>query len=215
MSSSKRPVHPTRQQLDELEALLQRMLALPVNQLEGESSSLSLPALTPIDMPPDWESGDAAVLSAESARPPREHGPTDKSERATDETRAAGSGQLSKSLAVTGDADEPERSSDSPRWTEPEETQNVAAAATNLTIVTRPAIGERPWQLPVRARRIPWALRPLVWSNRAFDRCAGRLGASGRWLRGPSGRGLIGWSGIALLASAAAWAWLEWMGWTW
>src|SRR5271154_6332538 len=120
MSSSKRPVHPTRQQLDELEALLQRMLALPVNQLEGESSSLSLPALTPIDMPPDWESGDAAVLSTESPRPPREHGPTDKSERATDETRAAGSGQFSKSLAVTGDADEPERSADSPRWTEPE-----------------------------------------------------------------------------------------------
>lgn len=28
--------HPTRQQLDDLEALMQRMLALPVNQVEGE-----------------------------------------------------------------------------------------------------------------------------------------------------------------------------------
>ena len=31
--------NPTRQQLDELDALLQRMLSLPVNQLDGDLSA--------------------------------------------------------------------------------------------------------------------------------------------------------------------------------
>jgi hypothetical protein len=213
MSSSKQPVHPTRQQLDELEALLQRMLALPVNQLEGENSSLALPALTPIDMPPDWETADSAVLSTETARQARDHAVTAKDERVADEGRSVGNGQLG--MSQTADDDSAAPATATPRWTEPEESQNVGAATTNLTIVTRPATGERPWHLPASARRIPWPLQPLVWSNRAFDRCAGRLGRPGRWLRSSTGRALIGWSGIALLASAAAWAWLEWMGWTW
>src|SRR5262249_102313 len=41
------PVNPMRQQLDELDALLQRMLSLPVNQLKesgGDPSSGALPA---------------------------------------------------------------------------------------------------------------------------------------------------------------------------
>jgi hypothetical protein len=204
MSSSKPPIHPTREQLDELEALLERMLALPVNQLEGETSNLSLPTLAPIDMPPDWETGDSAVLSAQA----RDRGAAAPSE----EVRPLAGGQLGKNGAA---ADEVNRGADSPRWSAPDDSQNVEAPATNLTIVTRPAVGERPWPLPAGARRIAWPLRPLVWSNRAFDRCAGRFGAAGRWLRGPRGRALVGWSGVALLVSATAWAWLEWMGWTW
>jgi hypothetical protein len=34
LSPRSAPVHPTRQQLDELDALLQRMLDLPVNQID-------------------------------------------------------------------------------------------------------------------------------------------------------------------------------------
>jgi len=204
MSSSKPPIHPTREQLDELEALLERMLALPVNQLEGETSNLSLPTLAPIDMPPDWEASDSAVLSTQA----RDRGTAAQAE----ETRSLAGGQLGKNVAA---ADEVNRGADSPRWSAPDDSQNVEAPATNLTIVTRPAAGERPWSLPTGARRIAWPLQPLVWSNRAFDRCAGRFGAVGRWLRGPRGRALVGWSGVALLVSAGAWAWLEWMGWTW
>ena len=37
-------VHPTRQQLDELDALLKRMLDLPVNRLEDEARTTSRPA---------------------------------------------------------------------------------------------------------------------------------------------------------------------------
>jgi hypothetical protein len=45
-------------------------------------------------------------------------------------------------------------------------------------------------------------LRPLLWSNRTFDRCTGWLGAPGRWLRGPGGRLLLGWAGLGLWAAA-------------
>src|SRR5438874_8706130 len=41
------PEHPTRQQLDELDALLQRMLALPVNPAEGEQARPVEPAPPP------------------------------------------------------------------------------------------------------------------------------------------------------------------------
>jgi hypothetical protein len=209
MSTSKQPIHPTRQQLDELEALLQRMLALPVNQLDGEASNVSLPALAPIDMPPDWDTGDSAVLSTEAAREARESTAL-KADGVGDAPRPAAAAQLRNDVRT----DRPAAERDPRRWPEADADQNVVAPATNLTIVTQSATGERPW-FPAGGRRIPWAWQPLVWGNRAFDRCAGHLGASGRWLRGPRGRAWIGWSGFALLASAAAWAWLEWMGWTW
>lgn len=214
MSSSKPPIHPTRQQLDELEALLQRMLALPVNQLEGETGNLSLPALAPIDMPPDWDNGDSAVLSTETARQARDKATATKVDRPEDGVRPSAGAQLGNDSIRTDEVNRPEGERASRRWPEPDASQNGGAPAANLTIATQSATGERPWY-PIVARRIPWSLRPLVWSNRAFDRCAGHLGASGRWLRGPRGRTWIGWSGVALLASAVAWAWLEWMGWTW
>jgi hypothetical protein len=58
-------------------------------------------------------------------------------------------------------------------------------------------------------------LQPLVWANRAFDGCAARLGPPGRWLCGPRGKALLGWTGLALLSAAVAWGVLDWMGWTW
>ena len=46
------PVHPTRQQLDELDALLQRMLELPVNQLEESAATAEEADLAPAPVPP-------------------------------------------------------------------------------------------------------------------------------------------------------------------
>jgi hypothetical protein len=53
---------------------------------------------------------------------------------------------------------------------------------------------------------------PLEWGNQFFDRCVGRLGKPARWLRRPSGRALLGWSGLMLLAGALAlllWDWIR------
>jgi hypothetical protein len=58
-------------------------------------------------------------------------------------------------------------------------------------------------------------LRPLYWANRAFDRGTERLGAPGRWLRSRRGRAALGWAGVVLLAAAAGWQVLAWIGWGW
>jgi len=58
-------------------------------------------------------------------------------------------------------------------------------------------------------------LRALVWVNLAFDAFTYLFGPLGGWLRGPTGRTMIGWIGVLLLAGAMAWAWFDWIGWTW
>ena len=66
MSTPERPVlpdHPTKQQLDELDALMARMLALPVNQPET-----LVPAARPIVAAlPSGETGEPLSTSATSA----------------------------------------------------------------------------------------------------------------------------------------------------
>jgi hypothetical protein len=97
-----------------------------------------------------------------------------------------------------------------------------------------PAVAAKsdPWDLFSRERPLPTAgpadrapaanpaprvaawLGPVVWGNRLFDRCAGYGGPPGRWLRGPTGRALLAWSGVLLLAAAVAFAVCDRFGWT-
>jgi hypothetical protein len=54
----------------------------------------------------------------------------------------------------------------------------------------------------------------LVGFNAAFDLCLEPWGPIGRWLRGPTGRALLGILGLLFLTAAAALAAAEWIGWT-
>src|SRR5947209_7172186 len=66
--------HPTRQQLDELDALLQRMLALPVGAADAEGAAPPREAPAPSRAPePPVRSSRlvAAYETAPPARPPR------------------------------------------------------------------------------------------------------------------------------------------------
>lgn len=62
---------------------------------------------------------------------------------------------------------------------------------------------------------LPFWQWPLTWVNRCFDRWTVPLGPLGRWLRGPGGRGMLGWAGLMLLAVAGGIALHDWFGWTW
>jgi hypothetical protein len=62
---------------------------------------------------------------------------------------------------------------------------------------------------------VPLLLRPLVWCNRAFDSLTLWLGPLGRWLRSSAGRSWLGWIGLGLLAGATAWALGNEFGLTW
>ena len=59
----------------------------------------------------------------------------------------------------------------------------------------------------------PW-LWPLVALDWVFERTTEHLGAFGLWLRRPTGRTLLGLSGLVLLGLAAALLVLDWFGWT-
>lgn len=143
----------TRQQLDELDALLQRMLDLPVQPFEETSARTSSVLETSL-----------AVADPEPM------------------TSVAGLAGVSLTLSGLGPEEPRERA------------RPVSAARTRPMMV--PGKSETP-------APPPW-LRVLVWSNRAFDRCARRLGAPGRWLRRPRGRALLGWAGLAFLIAALA-----------
>jgi hypothetical protein len=56
--------------------------------------------------------------------------------------------------------------------------------------------------------------RPLVRVNRLFDRGVSHLGPAGRWLRGRTGRAVLGGAGLLLLAAALGVVLLDWIGWT-
>ena len=60
----------------------------------------------------------------------------------------------------------------------------------------------------------PWYIWPLVGFNAAFDLCLAPWGPIGRWLRGPTGRGLLGVLGLLCLTAAAALAAADWISWT-
>jgi hypothetical protein len=68
--------------------------------------------------------------------------------------------------------------------------------------------------LPSLPRAPLWA-RPLVWCNTTFDTYLMRLGTPGRWLGGPGGKTLLGWTGLLCLLTAGGLFLCDWFGWTW
>jgi hypothetical protein len=56
---------------------------------------------------------------------------------------------------------------------------------------------------------------PLVWVNRLFDWSTLLLGPLGRGLRSHAGRALLGWIGVLLIGGATLWGLLDWLGWIW
>jgi hypothetical protein len=183
------PNNPTRQLLDELDALMERMLALPVEDVEGEplppprSPLLREPAaplIAPIEAPPSLTH---RVEMIRSTVPPTA-GPS---------SRFPAEPALPTAAATTTS---PPPVVASPRW-------------------SPKGILARGIDVPPPEIRAAWWMRPVLWSNRAFDRATLRLGPFGRWLRGATGRTLLGWTGLVLLALALTCLVLDVVGWTW
>lgn len=213
MASAGRPPssaldHATRQQLDELDALMQRMLALPVNPPEDlahlaeegpprETASVSLGV-----------QGHASPPLPEPVRPA-----PDKQARREEEAvqRVAALSSAGHSLpplppALKG----PAASSHAP----PAPVENPFSGL-GPPQRAKGESGQPPPRPGVTPPRVAWPLRPLWWINRGFDGGTAWLGPVGRRLRGPGGRALLGWAGLLLLAAALAWLALDGIGWTW
>jgi hypothetical protein len=215
--STPRPIHPTRQQLDELEALMQRMLELPVGVLPGEESeapvepagrrsSADEPALDLAALSAGWEIAEALTVPAAIQPPPP--------------STAAPSAELpTPSAPVAEPADSPE--AEGPSEMVPRSITVVESPAADGRSAARVSTSPARW-LPAEQPTVdlslpppPWYLRPLVRCNRCFDAATRRLGPAGDWLRGSAGRTTLGWTGLILLTGSIAWAILDWLGWTW
>ncbi|HEV3082835.1 MAG TPA: hypothetical protein VGY66_23825 [Gemmataceae bacterium] len=219
MSTPERPVlpdHPTKQQLDELDALMARMLALPVNQPEEPLSPPKrvAPALAKA------EKGESVSPTQPEAA--RESGVEEKIpqtpvfqniivaspgvSRITNEISPKP--VLSPPLAADNPIREP---------TTAVSAERQASAAVSSPRLTGPEFRTPPDRHPsvVVPARLSFWLRPVVECNRVYDSVAAKLGRPGAWLRDTRGRTFLGLTGIALLTAAVAWVLIDSWGWTW
>ena len=206
--------YPTRQQLDELDALMQRMLQLPVESVpEAPSSETAEQNMGYIS---DFRTG--AVSDARSAA----IGPA---------TAGAQSGARSSALTVTR-TDGPHTGPTTAAivvspWGSPSSKSAAAGpaprAGTSASVQgarvpsaeKRSSAHAEPQSKAQEAPPVRGWLRPVATCNRAFDIGASYLGPAGQWLSGPAGRSFLGWTGILLLAASLAWLALEGLSWTW
>jgi hypothetical protein len=231
----------TRQLLDELDALMERMLALPVNDLgdaleqDGaaptDASEAPTVAATPAFPPPAADISPPEAAIPEKLPAPTE-GPADVTGGRPVAPHPPSPGppgphrkpelRLATEPPITA---EPPVFSPAGLWqlpSPPVSEPGPRSAGPGTAPLGRPVPGfpRRPVAadrrlMPAPPRLAGWGERLLVWSNRTFDRWTCRLGWPGRWLQGTTGRTLLGWLGVSLLFVAAVWGLSTWFDWTW
>jgi len=175
----------TRQMLDELDALMERMLALPVNDLEDA------PPLPAKEATPTLAS-QLALLQAptpmRSAGTPTSQGPT--THPATNPPHLV-LPPMSSAPVVAPLRSEPTPETMLPRM----EPLLAKPPQLGVSLLTR------------------WVYAPLLWVNERFDQQIERLGEYGDPLRRPAARGLLGLGGAALIVLSVGWLLKDWVGW--
>lgn len=226
MSTSSPPATQSmRQQLDELDALLQRMLNLPVNQLD-ESGEPTLqharfrntadPAPTPpppVGRRPSMMLLDGSAPVAPPASPPNawdpnwhinlnpQQGSSVFGPRGPAAQRAAAaepSTPIWRAETVGLPQRETTPAPQPPLATARDETSPTPSVTPNRAPAPEPA---------------PLALLPVVAVNRAFDAVMLTFGGPGEWLCTRVGRAALGFAGLALLMGSTGWAVATWFGW--
>lgn len=182
--------------LDELDALMERMLALPVSDLADEA---------PVSMPKHRSLADQLYQEYGEETPEPEpavipYYRTDAVEEATQREAST----IASPREVDWKLQPP------PALDEIAPPSSERAPLPELDEYAAPRLS---------LRRL--LMSPLWLINGIYDKSTAWLGPIGRWLRSPSGRGIIGFMGLALLLLASAWlacdysGWTTWMGWNW
>lgn len=191
--SSSLPGNQTRRQLDELDALLKRMLDLPVQEIELEATAVKeIPSnqWDPRDPPKNLDWNGPGVSSAArntpiySDSPSCESGPGDSIPPAMDE-----SDEFKAHWAM-------------PRENSFESNSKKDPTPTNSLGDERLPEPEPHGFTTVRSL----AFVPLEAMDRLFVESTLTMGWFGRWLRGPTGRMFLGSAGLAGLILALLWA---------
>jgi hypothetical protein len=178
----------TKQMLDELDALMEKMLSVPVNEGD-EGSAFPEEVVKPTPLPATLTLLREAPLREEAAHPalnpphltlpPLEPMPP---------------------LEVREPASQPMPF-----------TNEVAPASVMEKL--EPMLAALPE--PEAALATQWGYLPLVAINLTFDYATMILGGAGEWMRTEGGRLLLGLSGVAMMLIAAGWFVKDWLGWNW
>jgi hypothetical protein len=184
---------PTRQQLDDLEALMQRMLALPVNPVDDLVTPPPAPAnAEPITVNPAWGTAgnDPPASSPTVALPVTSVPPIAL-------VAAEPAAALIKSTVTIQ---------------EPRPTPVIKSVLrpTLVPVPNRPTTSAKQDMPPV-----PWWLWPLYGCDQAFTWLTNGFGWPGRWLQTQPARWLLGLCGLGMVTAAVVWVVLGRRDWTW
>jgi hypothetical protein len=215
--------NPVRQQLDELDALLQRMLALPVNQSDDVAAATEPNAHRPIDPPPrapalldGWKQPPMMLLtdSGPVAPPSTPEPPRWDPSWGINLNPQNGSsilGARSPAASYTTAAPEPtpqyaRAEPAAPPISEPE----PEPAPTTLPLIPEPAFRARPSQRPRPPSLLAW---PFAALDQLFD-TAVSLVPLGSLFTTRVGKDCVGVAGLVMLAAGVTWGVLDFLGWT-
>ena len=230
------PNQQTRQQLEELDALLQRMLALPSGANEpnpGEVASLPAnpelfaPSPPTLPLPARPQANGQPIVQAWRVQSPP----------APEALVFPFSGQQPP-LATPVDCSA-EYASPQPRFfaspvvatTTPANPAPLPYAmifgpqAATAALAMPPGAAALGTEIPVPqweaakstaiAPPLPVSLWPILVLNKIFDLLTLPLGPLGSWLRRPGGRNVLGWLGILMILGAIGWGVADWYGLDW
>lgn len=214
----------TRQQLDELDALLEKMLTRPAGPSDPSAASTHVP--------PSAASPLAQKLAGMMAGPPTPpQFPTPEVAYGLPPAAA-----FAASSATMASAAPPAAPAAKPRWAielNPREGSSVIANRTAPPQAVAPPspavpLAVRPIAPPQNSlpshgfvgegpgvRVIPLTLRPLQWLNAGYDGFMTSVIPLGWLFTGQAARVLMGYAGAAMLAASVIWAVMLWAGWTW
>ena len=203
---------PTRQQLDEIDALLRRMLALP--PLAGEASAQPAPA-PPTPTPAASTYATPTIREVPPARPPAAGEPVVQEWRVGWQQPAA----APLPSVLTWGAPVPLATlAEAPYDSQPPAYPILSPPATHSPPATIAVPLGPPLSVPAQASPTAPSISPILWPlvalNVTFNIATYLLGPLGTWLRG-SGRTLMGWLGIGMILAAGTWAAGEKFGYDW
>ncbi|HEY1376472.1 MAG TPA: hypothetical protein VGF55_06740 [Gemmataceae bacterium] len=225
MSTSSPPAGPSmRQQLDELDALLQRMLSLPVNQPDDDSAArppvAPRPAADPSATPPPGRGPRLVLLDGSAPVPPPQSAPAGWDATWNINLNPQQGSSILGPRSPAAPRQQPE--SAPPVWraetvafapARPEPTPQPPLSAPTPHANPAVRVDPAPVNRPQAAEPAPLPLWPLVAVNRVFDAVMPWLGPPGQWLCTRAGRNLLGYAGLGMILGGAAWAAGGWFGW--
>jgi hypothetical protein len=226
MATAPSPNDLTRQQLDELDSLLQRMLSLPLNQPEPAVTFPPPPPLPQLPDPPaprqavGWRADHPAASPPTHLPPafrpaesviPRLYAPVEEPPPAdTGTLRGVDAPALPRGFDPRDDAPPPMREIDVPSAF-----GRMDFAEVNPFLDPPPESTLAPEIATTYDDRLPVLLWPVAAVNAVIEFVLSWFGPLGRLLTAPWTKTLLGWAGLLLLAAAGYWAargrgWVSW-----